>query len=324
MKISACRTLIGLLLAAAATLASAQEFPSAPIRLVSAYPPGSAPDLVPRAIGQALTGILGQPVVIENRPGGGGMVALQEVTKSPPNGYTLLGADAGQWAIFPAMRPGLYDFQRELTPVALVMSGAVFIIVPESFPAKNLQEFIAYARANPGKLNYGTAGNGSLHHLAMESFNSALGLTMVHVPYKGSGQSVAALMGGQINVLLAGIVSLRGQLKAGQVRLIAASTAKRSRFAPEVPALTEAGASLSDIDFRADSGFFAPAGTPKPIVDKLTSALQRAVQSPEVIQRIETIGLEAVFGNAEQLAELVRADIPRYSKAVRISGAKVD
>lgn len=317
------RLAIGFISAAFAALACAQDFPSRQLKIISAYPPGSSPDLLPRAIGHAMSLIIAQPVVIDNRPGAGGVIAMQELIKSPPDGHTLMNVDTTQWAIFPALRPGVYDPQKDMTPVSLINTGSLFLIVPEAFPARNLQEFVAFVKANPGKLSFGSSGNGTAHHLSMESFKAALGLDIVHVPYKGSNQSSVALLGGQISMMVAGLGSVRGQFK-GRLRLIAATTAQRSRFAPDIPAMAEARPGLADFDFRAEMGFFAPTGTPRPLIDKLAAVVQRAVQNPEVIQRIEAIGLEPASSTPEQLAELVRADIARYATAVKISGAKVD
>ncbi len=317
------RSVIGFISAAVSALACAQDFPSQPFKFISAYPPGTSPDLIVRAIGRAVTGSLGQPVVVDNRPGAGGVTAMQELIKSRPDGYTLMIVDTAQWAIYPMLRPGAYDPQKDMTPVSLVNTGALFLVVQDSFPAKNLQEFIARVKENPGKFSYGSSGIGTAHHLSMESFKAALGLDIVHVPYKGSRESSTALLGGQIPMMVAGLSSVSEHLK-GKMRLIASSTAKRSRYAPDIPSMAEARPGLTDLDFRADQGIFAPAGTPRPVIEKLADTIQRAVQSADVIQSIEKIGLEPLSSTPERLADLVRADLATYSRAIKISGAKAD
>ncbi len=323
MKQSTKRLVIGFASATFATLACAQDFPNRPLRIILAYAPGSSADILPRAVAHAMSLNLGQPVVIDNRPGAGGVTAMQELIKSPPDGYTLINIDPSQWAVFPAQRPGVYDPQKDMTPVSLIYTGSLFVLVQDSFPAKNLQQFVAVVKANPGKFSYGSSGIGTAHHLSMESFKAALGVDIVHVPYKGSNQSSVALLGDQISMMVGGLSYVKGALK-GRLRLIAATTAQRSRFAPDVASLAEALPGVTDFDFRADQGLFAPAGTPKAIIDKLAAAVQRALQNPDVVQRIEAAGLEPLSSTPEQLADLVRADIVRYAKAVKISGARLD
>ena len=324
MKNLTVSLVIGFVLAGQASLAGAQDFPNKPVRMIVAYPPGSGPDLISRAVGNAMTGNLGQPIVIENRAGSGGVLAIQELTRAAPDGYTLFSADAAHWAIYPALRPGVYDPQKDMAPVALINTGSYYMIVQDSFPARNLQEFIAVVKANPGKFSYGSSGIGTVQHLAVESFDAALGLSMLHIPFKGSAQQVAALLGGQISIMVAGTSSATAQLKSGQLRLIAGTAAQRTRAAPNIPSIAEAQAGLAELDFRAEGGYFVPSGTPKAIIEKLAAGIQRAADNAEVIRRIEGIGLEVQFGSAEQLANVVRGDVARYAKAVKISGAKID
>ncbi len=323
MKRYTYRLMFAFVLAASARIAMAQDFPVQPFRFITAYPPGTSPDLIVRAVGRVITATMGQPVVVDNRPGAGGVTAVQELVKARPDGYTLMMVDTAQWAIYPVLRPGVYDSQRDMAPVSLVNTGAFFLVVQDSFPARNLQEFIAHVRGNPGKYSYGSSGIGTGHHLAMEGFKAALGLNIAHIPYKGSRESSTAILGGQVPMIMAGLSSVSEQLK-GKLRLIAVTTAKRSRFAPDIPAMAEARPGLGELDFRAEQGFFAPANTPRTLIAKLSDAMQKVVQSPEVVQRIEAIGLEPMSTTPDRLAELVRTDIAIYTKAVKSSGATAD
>ena len=319
MKLAALALAFGFALAA-----SAQEYPAAkPIRIIAAYPPGGQPDTIARLLCQNLTPILNQQCVIENKPGAGGVPGTEFVVRSTPDGYTLLIADSGQWAIAPAMlaKPP-YDPVKDLAPVGLVTSGSVFIAVHPSVPANTVQELIALAKSKPGTLQYGSSGNATIHHLAMETFKATFGLDMPHVPYKGAGQSVPALVSGQVPVVVAGLTNLASYAKAGQVRLIAASTRKRSSLAPEVAGMEEIGA--KDVDFPGELAIFAPAGTPQSTINKLSTALHAAVRSPEFVKRTVAVGIEPAPTTPAELAEIIRADQAKYRRAIQISGAKVE
>lgn len=304
-------------------LVHAQEFPSKPLRLLVPYSPGGSADVVGRVAAQQMAALLGQPFVVENRTGAGGIPGVQSLVSAPPDGYTLLVADAGHWAANPALYAKLpYNPQRDFVPVGMITTSSLFLVVHESVPAKNLQELVALAKASPGKLNYGSSGSGSVHHLTMEVFKNALGLDIVHVPYKGTGQSVPALLGGQVSMAIAALTSVASHVKQGKVRVVGANTKKRSPLAPDVPPMADAG--VPDLDFPGELGLVAPAGTPSPVIDKLSAALAKAVQHPDAVARFTAIGVEPVGNTPTQLAETIRADIPKYARAVKISGAKVD
>ena len=300
----------------------AQEFPSRPMRLVVLYPPGGQPDNIARTLAPSVSAMLGQQLVVDNRPGGSGLTGIQEVTRNPADGYTLLSADAGQWASLPALRPGVYDFEKLFAPIALVSTSSLYITVRSAVPATTIQELIALAKSKPGSLNYGSAGNGTVHHLFMESFKAAIGLDIVHVPYKGSSQIVPALLAGDIGIAVTATASTGAFVKSGQMRLLATTTRDRSRLTPEVPSMGDLG--QPDLSFAGEVGYFAPAGTPRAVIDRLAGALAKSVQQADIVQRMEGLGVVMTHLNPEQLAQHVRADVARYTKAVKISGAKVD
>jgi tripartite-type tricarboxylate transporter receptor subunit TctC len=303
--------------------AAAQEYPNRPIKLVAPYPPGGQADVIGRLVCQHMGPLLNQQCVVENRPGAGGVPGTEFVVKSQPDGYLLLLADSGQWAVAPAMmaKPP-YDPVKDLAPIGLITTSSMFIAVHSSVPANNLQEFIALVRSKPGTMQYGSSGNATVHHLAMETFKAAMGLDMQHIPYKGAGQSVPALVSGQIPVVLAGLTNLMSFAKTGQVKVLGATTQKRSPLAPNVSGMAEVGA--TGVDFPGELGLFAPMGTPRPIIDKLSTALQAAVRTPEFATRTHAVGIEPAPTTPEQLAEIIRVDQDKYRRAIKLTGAKVE
>lgn len=306
--------------AAAASLAfpaMAQEYPARPIKIVVPYAAGGSPDIVARFVAQALTGAMSQPVVVENLPGSSGVAAIEQVKKAAPDGYTLIVLDAAHWAVNRFTKKQLpYNFERELAPVSILSSSSLFLAVHESFPATNLAQLVAAVKAKPGFYTYGSSGVGSLHHLTMEAFKAGLGLDILHVPYKGTGQSVPALAGGQVSMAVAAYNSLGGFEKSGRVRVLAANTRTRASILPLYPPMGDAG--LRDFHFPGENALFAPAGTPKPIIDKLVAELQRVLKQPEMVARLNGAGVEppAVISPAA-LSETIQRDIPRYEAAVK-------
>lgn len=315
--------LAGMLAVMHADVVRAQDYPNRPIKIVAPYPPGGQADVVGRLLCQHLTPFLNQQCVIENRPGAGGVSGTEIVVKAQPDGYTLLVADSGQWAVAPAMMAKApYDPVKDLAPVGMVTTSSMFIAVHSSVPANTLAEFVALVRSKPGTMQYGSSGNATVHHLAMETFKATMGLDMQHVPYKGAGQSVPALVSGQIPVVLAGLTNLMAFVKTGQVKVIGATTQKRSPLAPNVAGMAEVGA--TGVDFPGELGLFAPAGTPRPIIEKLSSALRSAAQTPEFATRTNAVGVEPAAGTPEQLAEIIRVDQEKYRRAIKVSAAKVE
>jgi tripartite-type tricarboxylate transporter receptor subunit TctC len=303
---------------------SGQGFPNKPIKLVVPYAPGGLPDTMSRIIAQRMSESMDQQVVVENRPSAGGIVGCEVVAKSPADGYTLLVADVGQVAINPALYSKLpYDPVKDFVPVSLIGTSTLFLAAHSSVPANSLEELIKLAKAKPGLLNYGSSGTGSIHHLATEVLKADLGLDIVHVPYKGTGQTIPALLGGQVALAYSALPSIAAQIKSGGVKVLAASTAKRSPQMPDVPTVAEV-TGIRDYDFAPEIGVLAPAGTPKPIVDKLAAEIAKAAKNPDTVQRYTTLGIDPVGSTPEAYAAVIHASIDKYAKAVKISGAKID
>ena len=308
-------------LLATAAFAFAQDFPSRPIRIIVYVPPGGVPDGVTRMLTPTMQGMLGQPVVIDTKPGAGGINAVGEFMRAAPDGHTLICIDQAQWAILPALKPGGYGYDpiKDFAPVASVVRSTLYVTVREDSGIRTFQDLLALAKAKPGTLNYGTPGIGSLHQLFTETLNAHFGITLVHVPYKGGAAAMEALLGSSIPISITSAAISGPHVKAGKVRRLLASTPQRSRFAPETPSLTDIGV---ENDFGGDVGYVAPAGTPRAVIEKLAAAFARAAEDPEYLKRLESFSVEPVFRTPEKFAELIRADIVRYTKAVKISGAK--
>lgn len=299
----------------------AQEYPTRPIQLVIPFTPGGSTDTVGRAIGQRLAVALGQPVVIENRPGAGTNVGTAYVAKAAPDGYTLLQATSSL-AINPSLYKNLtFDPTKELTPVILVTDSPQLLVVNSSAPFNSVRELIAYARANPGKLSYGSSGNGATNHLAMELFKTLAKVSMVHIPYKGGGPAVTGLIAGDVQLMFLPPVVVEPHLKSGRIKAIAVSTA--SRFPGiDLPSVAEAGLPgfVSSVWFA----FYAPAGTPRPIIEKLNTAINRILQEPEVAAQFSKGGMKAGGGTPEDMGALYKAELERFAAVVKASGTKVD
>ncbi len=301
----------------------AQDWPVKPIRMVVPYAAGGLPDTMARLVAQRVAESVGQAVVVDNRPGAGGISGSELVAKSAPDGYTLLVADVGQVAVNPYLYARLpYDPEKDFVAVSLMGTSTLFLVVNTQVPATSFAELIALARAEPGKLNYGSSGTGSIMHIAIEVLKAALGLDIVHVPYKGTAQAVPALLGGQVALLYSALPSIESHVKAGRVRLLAVSTARRSPEAPEVPTVAEMG--VPGYDFAPEIGVLAPAGTPAAVVQRLSAEIARASQQPEVVRRFAQLGIEAVGSTPAAYAAVIRASQEKYAKAVKISGARAD
>lgn len=310
-----------LVLLACLGLARAQDYPVRPVKIVVPYAAGGAPDVVARVIAQRLSEALSQQFVVENRPGAGGIGAVVAVAKSAPDGYTLLVADVAQTAINPHLFADLpYDTLRDLVPVTNIANSPLFVAVGASVSIASLGELIAYARGNPGRLSYGSAGIGSIHHIAMESLKAAAGIDIVHVPYKGSGQSVPAFLTGEVQVVVSALPALGPHVKSGRAKLLAATSPARSAQAPDVPAVSE---SFAGYDFVAEIGLLAPAGTPARAVSTLSREATKAAAHPESAARFVALGMEpAASGTPEAYAERIRRNLDRFASAVKVSGAK--
>jgi len=318
MKSMMHAVLAGAVLLAGSTLACAQStgYPAKPIRIVVAYTPAGATDILARVIGQKLTEAWGQPVIIDNRPGANGNIGSEYAAKATADGYTLLMVTAGTHGINPSLYRKIgFDAVKDFAPVSLVAMVPNIFVVNNAVPAKDLKEFIAYAKANPGKLNYGSPGNGSTAHLSMELFKSMTGIQMLHIPYKGSAGVLADLIGGQIVTTMDNMPPYVPQVKAGKIRALAVSPTRRSPAVPDVPTVAEAG--VPGYDSGAWFGLVAPAHTPKDIVNKLSRETARILKLPDVNARLLELGAEPVGGTPEQFAAHIKAEISKWAKVIK-------
>lgn len=331
MKHSAARGLLRLLVLFVAFVASvptvdAQDvasYPARALKLVVPYPPGALTDLLARAIAQRLSDAIKQPVVVENKAGAGTLVGAEFVAKQPPDGYTLLMATSTTLGISPALyAKSPIDPVRDFAPVSQIGSVNFVLIGNVDFPAKTMPELIAEVRRNPGKYFYASVGNGSPHHLFMESLKKTLGLDIQHVPYKGTPQALPDLYTGKVQIMFADFTAAVPALQSGKVRAFGATSARQSALIPDVAPIA---AVVPGFDWQAWQGIVVAAGTPKPIVDKLNAALQAIQASPEFKEQLVKFGMDgAAPHTAEQFAAIVRADVPRWAEAVKASGATVD
>jgi tripartite-type tricarboxylate transporter receptor subunit TctC len=318
------RIVSSLLLALWSTLAFAQaNYPNHPLRLVVPFPPGGPTDIVARPLAQKLSEQLGQQVIVDNRGGAGGNIGAESVARAAPDGYTLLMGTVGTQAINPALYTKLaYDPTRDLAPVALVAAAPVAVVVHPSVGAKSVKELLALARAKPGQLTFGTAGSGTPGHLTGEMFKSATAASLVHVPYKGSAPAVSDLIGGQIGLMFDPVQSVLPHIRAGRIQALAVSSARRSGALPDVPTLKEAG--VPGVETTAWWGLLAPAKTPREVIALLSAEAQRAVQTADLRERLGAVGIEPMGLGSDAFAEFQKAELAKWGKAVRESGATVD
>ena len=303
--------------------ANAQAYPTKPVRLLVPFAPGGTTDVLARLVAQKLADALGQQFVIENKPGAGGNIGTELAVKSPPDGYTLVMSFDGTMAINPntyAKMP--FDPQKDLVAVANVAQVPLLIVVHPGVAAKNIAEFVALAKASPGRINYSSAGHGSTGHLTGELFRSRAGIEIVHVNYKGGGQAVQDLLGGQIQMLVTALPTVEGHLKGGKLRPLAFTSSKRVPGAPDVPTLAESG--FSGLEVLSWYGILAPAATPQEIVRKLNAEINRVLQMADVRERLTALGTEPTGGTPEQFTQLIRADTARWAKVVSDAGIRIE
>jgi tripartite-type tricarboxylate transporter receptor subunit TctC len=297
----------------------ADDYPNHPIRVLVGYPPGGAPDVVARIVGQRLTQILKQSFVIENKPGAGGTIAANVVAKAPADGYTILFGDAGQLAIAPYLFKDLpYDPAKGFTPIGQAAVVPMVLATNAKTGIKTIADLVRAAKANPGKMTYGSSGIGSIHHIAMEMFKNDAGIDLTHVPYKGSGQSVPALLAGEIQVAMTAYPALGSYAKTGEVNILAVTSAKRYAGTPDVPALAE---TYPGYDYASEIGVVGPAGIPPETVAKLSAALKIIMQEPEIQNKLIAVGAVASWQSPQTFGEGIQQNLQKYKKAVAISHA---
>ena len=310
-------------LASAVLAQPAPQFPVRAVTLIVPYSPGGLPDTVARVVGQKLGEKWGQPVVVENRPGGNGVVAAQALAAKPADGYTLLVTDATMFAVNPHMYAKLpYDPVRDFTPISLTARAPLFLAVHPSMGVASLEEFVRKAKAEPGKLSYGSSGIGSIHHLTFESLKAGLGLDVLHVPFKGTGQSIPALVSGQVAAVWSAMPSIAGFAKEGKLKLIAVNSGKRSGLAPDLATVSESH--LPGFDFAPTIGFSGPAGVPPALAAKIGADVAEVVRDPALAARLAATGIDPVGGGPQEYAAQLAADRARFERAVRVAGAKGD
>ncbi|TPQ27278.1 tripartite tricarboxylate transporter substrate binding protein [Cupriavidus pinatubonensis] len=308
--------------ATALSVAQAQSFPNKPIRVVVPYPPGGPTDIVARVVGQKLSEKLGQPLVVENRPGAGGNIGAEAVAKSAPDGYTLLvatTAHAINMTLF--SKPG-YDTRKDFAPVSMLTRGPLVLVTAPATPASNVAELIALAKAKPGQVTFASSGNGQSTHLAAELFNSMAGIHMTHVPYKGSAPALTDVMGGQATVMFDTMLSAMPFVRDGKLKALAITGATRSPAASDTPTIAQAG--LPGYEASAWNALLAPAGTPPAILNTLNGALKAVLQDPDVRARFASQGFAAEWTEPAATARIIGQEIDKWARVVKTSGATID
>jgi tripartite-type tricarboxylate transporter receptor subunit TctC len=304
------------------SFAGAQGYPSKPVRIIVTAPPGGSDDFMGRMLAQYISESLGKRFVVDNRPGGGALLGRELVARSAPDGYTLLMAGSAMAAL-PALRPGVkLDLLRDFTPVSLFATYPLMLVVHPSVPAKSVKELIALAKAQPGKLNFGSSGTGQGPHLAMELFKSLAKIDIVHVAYQGSGPAYVGLMSGQVDLAFGVIAAALQQVSAGKVRPLGVSGAKRTPSAPQIPSVAEGG--LPGYEFPSWMGVYGPAGLPREVVGVINSEIHKLVAAPEARKRMLAAGLEPEASTPERLEDMLRANIQKLSKIVHDANIKIE
>jgi tripartite-type tricarboxylate transporter receptor subunit TctC len=325
------RTLIHGMAAAAVALAAApgiaqtavSNWPNKPIRYIVPFAPGGTTDILARTIGERLGAALGQPIVVENKPGQGGSIGVAELARAAPDGYTIGGGTISSHAINATLYDKLsYDPVASFAPITMYATQPNVLLVHPSVPAKNVREFIALLKASPNKYSFGSAGNGTSQHISGELFKAMAGVNMQHIPYRGSGQMMPELLGGTLTVAFDNIATAMPHVNAGKLRALAVTSVTRSVVSPDVPTMAEAG--LPGYDISSWQAVFAPAGTPAPIVERLYTEIARILKMPDIQKRLTDLGLNISEMTPMQLTALIKSDVPRLGKIVKETGARAD
>ncbi len=316
--------LVAVMLCAQATSVAqtASSFPNQPIRMVVPYPPGGPTDITARVVAAEMSKTIGQNIVIDNRPGASGMIGSEMVTKSTPDGYTLL-ANASIHVINPSVYPDMrFDAIKDFVPITQLAQVPLVLVVPANSPIKSVKDLVEYAKANPGKVNFGSAGSASAQHLAGESFKIAAGIQMQHIPYKGSAPALTDLAGGQLQLMFDSMPSATPMINSGKLRAIAVTTTTRAKARPDLPTIAESG--FPGFDISTWYAYWAPKGTPADVVEKLAASAAQALKNPEVIAKYEAMGAEPVGSTPAQFAAYVESEAKKWNDIVKKSGAKLD
>ncbi|MFO1412985.1 MAG: tripartite tricarboxylate transporter substrate binding protein [Burkholderiales bacterium] len=320
------RVLVGVVALCGAALAApawAQAYPTKTVKMVVPFPPGGSLDITGRLIAQKLTEMWGQPVVVENKPGAGGNIGADFVAKSPPDGYTILMGALSTHAVNPSLYKTMpYDAAKDFAPITLIAITPNVLVVNANSPVNNVKEFIAYTKANPGKLSFGSGSNGSAGHLAGELYKVETGTDAVHIPFKGGAPATQALLAGDTQFMFDNLANAMAQVKAGKLKALAVTTGQRSKLVPDLPTMAEAG--LPGFDISTWYGFFAPAGTPPAIVAKWNADVTKILNSPEVREKIMADGAEPAPDTPAEFAAFIQKELAKYARIVKASGAKVD
>lgn len=300
-----------------------QAYPTKPIRMICPFPPGGTTDVVARLVAQNLTEAWKEQVIVDNRAGAGGIIGTELASKAPADGYTVLLGSITTHAVNPALYKKLkFDPITDFTPVTLVVSSPQLLAVHPSVPAKSVKDLVALAKAKSGQLNYGSAGVGTSPHLTFELFKSMAGIDAVHIPYKGTGPAITELIGGQVQMMITGVVALMPHVKSGKLRGLAVTSAKRVAALPDLPTVAESG--VPKFDVSSWFGVFLPAGTPKPIVARMNSEIRRIVDIPDVRQKLVNQGADPETNTPEEFAAYVKSEMEKWGKVVRDTGARAD
>ena len=319
---SIVRSLAAVVALCIAPLAEGQAWPAKPIRFLVAAPAGSSLDTLARVIGERLKDRLGQPVLVENKPAAGGTVATAEVAKAPPDGHTMLLGFNGPLAFGPLLGKLSYDVAQDLAPVIITSSQPNVLAVNAQLPVRNVGELVTWAKANPGKLNYASVGNGSSSHLNMELLKSVAGFDALHVPFNGSPPAITATLQNETQMMFAVMAPLQAHIQSGKLRAIAVTTPRQFPLLPGIPAIAESG--FPGFESQAWNGILIPAGTPKPIVTRLSTEINAILKEPDVVKKMEAQGFALVGGTPEDFSALIKAETDRWGPVVRKLGIKVD
>jgi len=312
--------ILGAALLAVSTAAFAQNYPSRPVRFVVPYAPGGSTDTLARSMGSKLSELLGQQVVVDNRPGASGDIGMTIVAKAPPDGYSIVLGYIANLGIGPSLYDKMpYDPVKDFASITQVAGASNIFVTHPSLPAKNFKEFIAYTKANPKKVSFATAGVASVGHLTGELLNDMAGIDMQHVPYKGSGQAITDLVGGHIKVMISGMASTLPHVRSGKLNGIVTTGSKRTPATQDIPTIAE---TYPGFESSSWFGVLAPAGTPKPIITRLNTDIHKSLKDPAVVKRLEGVGFEITYGTPEEFSAYIKSEIKKWAKVVKASGAK--